>query len=76
MVPSEPAVAAADAFDGKYPEEELRRVLELFMKRFFTQQFKRTAGPDGIQAGEISLSGRTGWPMGADMDGALWRKKC
>ena len=65
---------AADAFDGKYPEAELRRVRDLFLKRFFTQQFKRTAGPDGVQAGVISLSGRTGWQMGADLDGMLWRK--
>ena len=65
---------ARHAFAGKYPDAELQRVKELFIRRFFTQQFKRTAAPDGIQAGEISLSARTAWPMNADVSGALWRK--
>ncbi|MBO5668127.1 MAG: NAD(+) synthase [Lentisphaeria bacterium] len=65
---------ARHAFAGKYPDAELQRVKELFIRRFFTQQFKRTAAPDGIQAGEVSLSARTAWPMNADVSGALWRK--
>ncbi|MBR7131387.1 MAG: NAD(+) synthase [Lentisphaeria bacterium] len=64
---------AKAAFGEVYPQEELIRVRELFMRRFFTQQFKRTAGPDGVQAGVISLSGRTSWRMGADISGKLWR---
>lgn len=64
---------ARHAFGEKYPEAELERVRELFMKRFFTQQFKRTAGPDGIQAGVFSLSVRTSWPMAADLNGKLFR---
>ena len=64
---------AEHAFAGKYPAEEVRRVRELFFRRFFTQQFKRTAAPDGIQAGPFSLSARRGWEMGADITGALWR---
>ena len=65
---------AQNAFAGKYPDCELQRVKELFIKRFFTQQFKRTAAPDGVQAGIISLSARTDWPMNADISGMLWRK--
>ena len=65
---------AKSAFDGKYPDDELLRVRELFMKRFFTQQFKRTAAPDGIQAGVVSLSARSSWFMGADINGTLFRK--
>ena len=71
--PAKLLALASDAFKEKYPAEELKRVLELFMKRFFTQQFKRTAAPDGVQAGVISLSARTAWPMPADINGALWR---
>lgn len=66
---------ARNAFDGKYPDEELCRVRELFMRRFFTQQFKRTAGPDGIQAGIISLSARNAWQMPADINGKLFISK-
>lgn len=64
---------AKHAFAGQYPDEELLRVRNLFMKRFFTQQFKRTAAPDGIQAGVVSLSARTAWRMPADISGKLWR---
>ncbi len=65
---------AKDAFKEAYPDDELIRVRDLFLRRFFTQQFKRTAAPDGIQAGICSLSARTAWQMPADINGALWRK--
>jgi NAD+ synthase (glutamine-hydrolysing) len=71
--PEKLQLLAEHAFAGKYPAEEVRRVRELFFRRFFTQQFKRTAAPDGIQAGPFSLSARRGWEMGADITGALWR---
>ena len=64
---------AEDAFKGAYPVEELIRVRDLFIRRFFTQQFKRTAAPDGIQAGVVSLSARTAWQMPADVAGELWK---
>ena len=64
---------AEDAFKGAYPVEELIRVRNLFLRRFFTQQFKRTAAPDGIQAGAVSLSARTAWQMPADVAGELWK---
>ena len=73
---SEPAkllALAKDAFGDKYPEAELVRVRELFFRRFFTQQFKRTAAPDGVQAGPFSLSARGSWVMGADISGKAWR---
>ena len=62
-----------DAFQELYDEAELIRVRDLFFKRFFTQQFKRTAAPDGIQAGPFSLSARSSWQMGADISGNFWR---
>ncbi|MBR2344199.1 MAG: NAD(+) synthase [Lentisphaeria bacterium] len=71
--PEKVLVLAEHAFAGKYPAEEVRRVRELFCRRFFTQQFKRTAAPDGIQAGPFSLSARGAWQMGADITGAIWR---
>ena len=71
--PEKLAALARHAFGEKYPEEEVVRVRELFFRRFFTQQFKRTAAPDGVQAGPFSLSARGVWRMGADLTGALWR---
>ncbi|MBR7121638.1 MAG: NAD(+) synthase [Lentisphaeria bacterium] len=65
---------AKHAFAGKYPDKELLRVRDLFIRRFFTQQFKRTAGPDGIQAGVVSLSARGAWMMPSDINGNLWRR--
>jgi len=63
---------AKKAFARRYPEAELCRVLEIFTKRFFAQQFKRNCMPDGPVAGPVSLAGRNGFCMGSDLCGALW----
>ncbi len=54
------------AFKEKYDEETIKKWLKLFIKRFFTQQFKRNAMPDGIMVGTISLSPRANWRMPSD----------
>ena len=41
--------------------------LERFIKRFFSQQFKRSCSPDGIQVCELSLSPRGAFKMSSDM---------
>jgi NAD+ synthase (glutamine-hydrolysing) len=46
--------------------------LQVFFKRFFAQQFKRSCLPDGPQVGEISLSPRGAWQMPSDAASALW----
>lgn len=71
--PEKLLVLAKHAFEQRYPDEELLRVQNLFIKRFFSQQFKRTAAPDGVQAGIISLSARSAWQMPADLNGNLWK---
>ena len=40
--------------------------LDKFIYRFFTQQFKRSALPDGPKVGSISLSPRGDWRMPSD----------
>lgn len=60
------------AFDGKYDEETLTKWLKLFLKRFFTQQFKRSCMPDGPKVGTISLSPRADWKMASDADVEIW----
>ena len=59
----------------KYPREELVRVLKLFVKRFFAQQFKRSCIPDGPKVGTISLSPRADWRMPSDASSADWIKE-
>ncbi|WP_238915367.1 NAD(+) synthase [Clostridium sp. YIM B02555] len=62
---------AKAAFKNDYSEEEIHKWLEKFMFRFFTQQFKRSALPDGPKVGSISLSPRGDWRMPSDA--APWK---
>jgi len=54
------------AFKDKYNETTIKKWLKVFIKRFFTQQFKRNVMPDGIMVGTISLSPRANWRMPSD----------
>ena len=63
---------ATKAFDTKYDEETITKWLKLFLKRFFTQQFKRSCMPDGPKVGTISLSPRADWKMPSDADVEAW----
>jgi len=60
------------AFKNRFPKEECRRTLSIFLKRFFTQQYKRNPMPDGPKASDLSLSPRGDWRMPADMEPGLW----
>lgn len=62
---------AKEAFKDDYSEEEIKKWLDKFMWRFFTQQFKRSALPDGPKVGSISLSPRGDWRMPSDA--APWK---
>ena len=64
---------AEHAFKGKFPKQEIGRALELFVRRFFTQQFKRNCVPDGPKVGTIALSPRGDWRMPADASCAPWK---
>ena len=57
---------AKTAFKDDYSEEEIQKWLEKFIYRFFTQQFKRSALPDGPKVGSISLSPRGDFRMPSD----------
>ena len=63
---------AKKVFAGKYAPEEIRRTLELFLRRFFSQQFKRSCSPDGPAVSPLSLSPRAGWRVPSDASPALW----
>ena len=63
---------AEQAFAGHYETCELRKWLQLFYRRFFSQQFKRSCFPDGPKVGTISLSPRGDWRMPSDAVVASW----
>ena len=63
---------ALHAFAGEYDEALVESTLRTFLRRFFTQQFKRTCVPDGPKVGTIALSPRGDWRMPTDVSGALW----
>lgn len=65
---------ALRAFAGRYGEDEIRKWLKLFLKRFFQSQFKRSCMPDGPKVGSVSLSPRGDWRMPSDGDGTLWQE--
>ena len=60
------------AFAGKFTDEEIEKALAVFVRRFFTQQFKRSCIPDGPKVGTISLSPRADWRMPSDASFADW----
>ena len=60
------------AFAGKFTDEELEKALAVFVRRFFTQQFKRSCIPDGPKVGTISLSPRADWRMPSDSSFSDW----
>jgi NAD+ synthase (glutamine-hydrolysing) len=63
---------AEHAFENNYSSEVIKKWLHVFIKRFFTQQFKRSAIPDGPKVGTVSLSPRGDWRMPSDASFKLW----
>ena len=55
-------------FSSTYSDEQIAETLETFIKRFFTNQFKRNCVPDGPKVGSVSLSPRGDWRMPSDAD--------
>ena len=48
-------------FDGKYTDDEIVKTEKIFIRRFFTQAFKRNCQPDGIRVFSFELSLRDWW---------------
>ena len=71
--PKKIAYLAEAAFVGRYSRDVIEKWLRNFGKRFITQQFKRSAMPDGAAAGVFSLSPRGGFMMPSDASAALWK---
>ncbi|NLB90155.1 MAG: NAD(+) synthase [Clostridiales bacterium] len=63
---------AEKAFEGRFSSLTIKKTLQVFFRRFFTQQFKRSCMPDGPQIVFFSLSPRGGWSMPSDIGNATF----
>ncbi len=66
---------AINAFRSAYAPEVIMHWLRTFCRRFFTQQFKRQAMPDGPKVGSVGLSPRGDWRMPSDATAAMWLRQ-
>ena len=57
---------AEKAFDRVYDSQTIEKWLNVFLRRFFISQFKRSCIPDGPKVGSVSLSPRGDWRMPSD----------
>jgi NAD+ synthase (glutamine-hydrolysing) len=71
--PAKVAFLAWHAWRGQYKLRELRKWPEVFLRRFFANQFKRSAAPNAPKVGSGgSLSPRGDWRMPSDASAAAW----
>ena len=63
---------ARHAFEGAYEDEVIYKWLKTFIRRFFSQQFKRSCLPDGPKVGSVAVSPRGDLRMPSDASAALW----
>jgi len=72
FMPSKIYRMAKKAFAGEYESEVILKWLKIFYSRFFSQQFKRSALPDGPKVGSIAISPRGDLRMPSDACKTLW----
>lgn len=71
-MPSKIYRMAVRAFAGEYEGETIRKWLEVFYRRFFAQQFKRSCLPDGPKVGSVAVSPRGDLRMPSDAARRIW----
>ena len=62
-------------FAGVYEAEIIKKWLKIFIRRFFTQQFKRSCLPDGPKVGSVAVSPRGDLRMPSDASARLWMEE-
>jgi NAD+ synthase (glutamine-hydrolysing) len=71
--PTKVAYLAWNAWKGDYSLGEIRKWLGVFLERFITSQFKRSAAPNAPKVGSGgSLSPRGDWRAPSDASAAAW----
>lgn len=63
---------ACRAFREDFDSETITKWLKIFLRRFFTQQFKRNCVPDGVKVGTVGLGPRGDFSMPSDATARLW----
>ena len=61
-------LAGHASFSENHSAEVIEKTLDVFLQRFFANQFKRNCVPDGPKVGSVSLSPRADWRMPSDAD--------
>lgn len=72
FTPQKILMLAKKAFSTSFDDETIQKWLKVFIRRFFSQQFKRSCLPDGPKVGSVSLSPRGDWRMPTDASSNLW----
>lgn len=72
FTPTKTYFVAVNTFKGQFDSQTILKWLKVFVRRFFTQQFKRSCMPDGVKVSEISLSPRGSYKMPSDAVSKLW----
>lgn len=72
FAPAKIYLMAQAAFAGVYDKETIKKWLQTFYRRFFSQQFKRSCLPDGPKVGSVGVSPRGDLKMPSDACAALW----
>lgn len=60
------------AFGEEYGAETVKKWMDVFVRRFFSQQYKRSCMPDGPKVGSAGLSPRGDWRMPSDASADVW----
>ncbi len=71
FTPSKVYKSAQISFAGKYDDKTIYDCLKLFIKRFFTQEFKRSCAPDSVRLGSVDIS-KFGMRMPSDACYEQW----
>ena len=66
---------ALRAFDGCYDRYTIKKWMQKFFARFFSQQFKRSCMPDGPKVGVVNLSPRGDFRMPSDAQARIWLER-
>ncbi len=59
---------AENAFHNKYDAKTIKKWLNVFLKRFFANQWKRDCFPAGPKVGSVDLSPRGSWRMPSETE--------
>jgi NAD+ synthase (glutamine-hydrolysing) len=73
--PTKIAMLASIAFEGTHSKATIVKWLKVFFRRFFSQQFKRSAMPDGPKVGAVGLSPRGDLHMPSDAQVSAWMEE-